>query len=210
MADVKAQTEQPAASAAGAVSVTIRPFRAEDGERVKAMFVGWVADVAPPERREEWREFAIDMASKGDLADIPQQYVRRPRSMFWVADVNGEAKGMVGIQPCSVGASEYFDQILDTEGKDKAENVAELRRMAVASDVRRLGIATTLMQTLFAFAKENGYTAIHLTTNAQLAAARKLYEKFGFKLLKTHVVPWGIEICDYRVDFPSSAIAKTT
>lgn len=65
-----------------------------------------------------------------------------------VADVGGEVKGMIGIQPTSVGDSSYYATVLLTEGKVRADNMAELRRMAVHSEYRKQGIGAKLMNEL--------------------------------------------------------------
>ena len=72
---------------------------------------------------------------KDDLADIPANYLESPGSCFWVAEVEGEIKGMVGIQYRS--------------GEE-----AELRPMSVASDARGQGIGRQLLETVDGFCQE--------------------------------------------------------
>ncbi len=57
---------------------------------------------------------------------------------------------------------------------------ARLRLFYLEAEARGLGLARQMVETLLAFAREAGYRRIVLSTYANLTAARKLYEKFGF------------------------------
>ena len=98
---------------------------------------------------------------KDDLADIPANYLNLPGSCFWVAEVDGEIKGMVGIQRRS--------------GQE-----AELRRMSVASDARGQGIGRQLLKTVEDFCRKRGYARVRLTTHIMLKPAIALYRKNGY------------------------------
>ena len=98
---------------------------------------------------------------KDDLADIPANYLDQPGSCFWVAEVDGEIKGMVGIQR-------------------RSSQEAELRRMSVASDSRGQGIGLQLLETVEDFCREWGYSRIRLTTHLMLKPAIALYRKNGY------------------------------
>ena len=98
-----------------------------------------------------------------DLIDIKKFYLGSLLNHFWVAEVDGAVKGMVGIET-------------------KGDGTAELRRMSVAKEVRRLGIASKLIEVAEDFCKSLGHKRINLTTVTLLVPAIKLYEKYGYTL----------------------------
>ena len=98
-----------------------------------------------------------------DLIDIKKHYFAALSNHFWVAEVDGVVKGMVGIE-------------------SKGNGTAELRRMSVDKEVRRLGIASKLIEVAEDFCKSSGYKRISLTTVTLLVPAIKLYEKYGYTL----------------------------
>ena len=57
----------------------------------------------------------------------------------------------------------------------------EVINIAVSTQVRRQGIGEALMQQLFEEAKKYLLTIIHLEVRKSNTAARRLYEKYGFK-----------------------------
>jgi DNA-binding MarR family transcriptional regulator/GNAT superfamily N-acetyltransferase len=57
---------------------------------------------------------------------------------------------------------------------------ARMRLFYLEAEARGLGLARRMVETLLAFARQAGYRRIVLSTYANLTAARKLYEKFGF------------------------------
>ena len=96
-----------------------------------------------------------------DLSDISANYLDSPGSCFWIAEVDGEIKGMVGIQR-------------------RSDQEAELRRMIVASDARRQGIGRKLLETVEDFCRKWGYARVRLTTHMMLKPAMALYRKNGY------------------------------
>ena len=143
--------------------LTIRTFKASDAEAVRHLFAQGMLDFAQDTDLEGAVRSYIDRSLSDDLADIPSNYQNHPKSNFWVADLAGQVKGMVGIQ------------------KHSAEE-AELRRMSVAGDARRLGIGWKLLETVEDFCREQGYSQIFLTTVSQLVPAITMYQKYGFDL----------------------------
>ena len=97
----------------------------------------------------------------------------------------------------------------------KSETVCELNRLSVSSAFRGLGIAKALIQATLDKSKELGFKSVYLETSDAQAAASKLYEKFGFKLLDCYVPDPGywltlpnvfhaILIRKYQIDFSDS------
>jgi GNAT superfamily N-acetyltransferase len=88
-----------------------------------------------------------------------------PDGYFLVARLDGEPAGCAGICRC------------------EGESTAELRRMYVAPEVRRLGIARSLMKELEEKARELGYLTLRLETGPEQPEAVQLYETAGFKTI---------------------------
>ncbi len=62
---------------------------------------------------------------------------------------------------------------------------AKLRLLYVEAEARGLGVGKNLVHTAVEFAKAAGYQRITLWTNAQLLAARSIYEKQGFRCISS-------------------------
>jgi DNA-binding MarR family transcriptional regulator/GNAT superfamily N-acetyltransferase len=84
----------------------------------------------------------------------------------WIAEKDGENVGAV-----------FFVK--------KSETVAQIKLLFVDPKARGLGIGKRLVQECTRFAKKNGFKKITLWTNNMLAAARILFEKEGYKLIKS-------------------------
>jgi GNAT superfamily N-acetyltransferase len=112
---------------------------------------------------EEVRRY-IQRSLSDDLANIPHHYQIGSRSNFWVAEANGEIRGMVGIQ-------------------HRSDEEAELRRMSVAGSSRRQGIGRRLLETVEEFCRQHGYRRIRLTTVSHLQPAIAMYQRCGYQLV---------------------------
>lgn len=88
-----------------------------------------------------------------------------PRSVLWVAEVDGEALGCCGVYP--------------TKGLDK--DCAELAKFYLSNKIRGKGIGKQLMLQCFQSAKEMNYTKLYLESLPQFAKAVSIYEKYGFE-----------------------------
>ncbi|XP_073474227.1 probable N-acetyltransferase camello isoform X3 [Aquarana catesbeiana] len=112
----------------------------------------------------------IKKVHNGDLLNIEESYIQRPNSFFWVAASGGRIVGMVGVQPDPNSNSDMI-----------------LRRLSVAKDQQRRGIARALCMKVFDFARQRGYQRITLDTSTMQVNAHKLYRHLGFKTAK--VIP---------------------
>jgi DNA-binding MarR family transcriptional regulator/GNAT superfamily N-acetyltransferase len=91
----------------------------------------------------------------------------------WIAEANGEIVGSVML-------------VKDSPG------VARLRLLLVDPKARGWGLGTRLTAECIAFAREVGYGKIALWTHGVLKAARHIYKKSGFKLLRSEArKSWG-------------------
>ena len=103
----------------------IRSLQPADSEAVRHLFTQGHLNLAQdPELEEEVRRF-IQYSLSDDLSDISRHYLGSSGNHFWVAEVEGQIKGTVGIQR-------------------RNDEEAELRRMSVAADSRHQGIGGEL------------------------------------------------------------------
>lgn len=143
---------------------TIRPFAPADQDRVTEIFIAWNRHITQP-----GQEAAFDAYIRRSLAEeierIPEYYHAVEGSGFWVAELDGEVVGMVGIER------------LD-------ERDAEVRRMYVDADWRRHGIGGRLLAHAEHFCRRAGYARVVLSTSALQPQAKALYEAKGYDLEK--------------------------
>jgi len=99
------------------------------------------------------------------VADFVNKYDSR-RERCWIAETGGENVGTVMLV------------------KESA-NVARLRLLLVDPKARGLGLGARLTEEAIRFARDAGYERITLWTHSVLAAARHIYRKAGFKLMRS-------------------------
>lgn len=88
-----------------------------------------------------------------------------PDGYFLVARLDGSPVGCAGICRC------------------EGDQTAELRRMYVAPEARRLGIACALMTALEEKARQLSYLTLRLETGPEQPEAVRLYETGGFTVI---------------------------
>ncbi|UJR32594.1 hypothetical protein I4U23_020054 [Adineta vaga] len=120
-----------------------------------------------------------------DMSDIEENYLKLPRSHWWVATIDQEIIGQVGVQPMSVGDRKLYTKLMMNEStrfyKDiHPDDICELRRMAVLSTYQKKHIGQDLLRTLINFARTQKYEAVHLTTGLVMKLACCFYERYGF------------------------------
>jgi len=106
---------------------------------------------------------------EGLCAQITADFVNKfdsKRERCWIAEMNGENVGCVML------------------AKDSAD-VARIRLLLVDPKARGLGLGAKLTGECIAFARHSGYKKITLWTHSVLTAARHIYEKAGFKLMRS-------------------------
>lgn len=110
----------------------------------------------------EWIEkyFSVERHDR-EILDDPQKHVIEPGGQIFMALVDDKAVGTVALIP-------------------SGEDVLELTKMAVLSEVQGRGIANHLMQACIDHAQTVNVSTIFLESHRKLKPALELYRKFGF------------------------------
>ena len=111
------------------------------------------------------REFGFDKSFEALVAEIAAGFVKNfdpQRESCWIAERQGAIVGSIFLM-C------------------ESDQTARLRLLYVEASARGLGLGRRLVDEALCFARSKGFERVTLWTNAQLLAARHIYESAGFK-----------------------------
>ena len=147
-------------------SIDIRPFRATDRDAVRDLFIRVNRSIAPVPLREKFEAY-IARALVEEIDRIADYYGER-NGGFWVAEGGGAIVGMFGLEP---------------DGPD----AMELRRMYVAPEARRRGIARRMLAFAEDEARRRSMQSLTLSTSELQSEALALYRAAGYQLQKEEI-----------------------
>ena len=113
-------------------------------------------------------EHGWDETFEALTAEILSEFIKNYDPKYeraWMAECNGEVVGCVFI----------------TKG---SETIAKLRLLLVEPRVRGIGLGKRLVDECIRFSRRAGYEKITLYTNNVLTAARHIYKKAGFRMVR--------------------------
>ena len=122
-------------------------------------------------------EYALHMSFEALVARIAADFIERfdaSREACWIAERNGANIGCV-----------FLVQARDEATHEPIEGVAQLRMLLVEPSARGLGLGARLVAECERFARQHGYCKLVLWTNSLLLAARAIYRKAGYRLVKS-------------------------
>jgi GNAT superfamily N-acetyltransferase len=115
------------------------------------------------------REYGWNIEFEALVASLVSKLMknfRPPDEKGWIAELDGERVGAVFVVR-------------------KSATVAQLRLLILTPQARGLGLGGRLTDECIAFARSRGYKKMMLWTNSGLDAARAIYAKRGFTLVKS-------------------------
>ena len=115
------------------------------------------------------REYGWNADFETMVADIMAKCLRHWQTEWercWIAEADGQRVGSAFVVR-------------------KSTTVAQLRMLILTPEARGLGLGARLTDECIAFARGKGYKKMMLWTNSCLTAARGIYAKRGFKLVKS-------------------------
>ncbi len=115
------------------------------------------------------REYGWDQQFEALVASIAARFVQKFQPQWercWIAELDGERVGAVFLVR-------------------KSARVSQLRMLILSPAARGLGLGARLTDACLDFARERGYRKMVLWTNSCLLAARAIYTRRGFQLVKS-------------------------
>jgi GNAT superfamily N-acetyltransferase len=148
------------------LSVSIRAYCDADQAAVRDLFIRVNRALAPAGMRDAFESY-IRRSLAEEIDVIPQYYAAR-QGGFWVAHEDEQLVGFFGLERAG-------------------DDAAELRRMYVAPEVRRRGVARALLERAETECRAGGLRRFVLSTSEIQEAAIALYRAAGFRLIREEV-----------------------
>lgn len=146
---------------------------------------GWPGDIGAVSAfhaRTYAREHGFDATFEAYVASAAAGHVLKgsPRERTWLAEREAIVVGSIAIV-------------------EDSPEVAKLRWFLVDPSARGAGLGGRLVEEAIRFSREQGYRSILLWTERRLAAAARLYERSGFRLVEERRGrQWGCEVVEER------------
>lgn len=134
----------------------IRPIEKKDNPQLAQLIRSVLVDLGVPKVGTAYEDAALD--------EMFETY-NKPKAAYFVVEENGKLIGGAGIA-----------QLDNYDG-----NVCELQKMYYLPEARGKGIGSEMLELCMNHAVDFGYEKCYLETMPYMAAAQKLYERFGFK-----------------------------
>jgi putative acetyltransferase len=150
---------------------TIRPIEPRDDASIAK-----IIRTVMPEFGADGPGFAIHDAE----VDVMSAAYARPRSAYFVIEVDGEVLGGAGVAPL--------------DGGD--EEICELRKMYFLPELRGRGAGRAVIEQCLAAAREFGFYSCYLETLTGMDDAKRLYLANGFRRIDRSLGNTGHHGCD--------------
>ena len=150
--------------------VDFRPYVASDFEAVADLWARVNRELAPAGMEILFEQY-IATTIEGELSRLFDIFSRAKRNAFWVVELGGESRQIVGT--------------FGMECRDS--DTTELRRMYLDAGWRGHGLAARMLRTAEAMALELAFSRMIVSTADVQRAAFRFYIKSGFKRVRSEI-----------------------
>ncbi len=150
--------------------IKIRTIAHKDNEALGALIRSVLVEMGVPK---------VGTAYEDEALDKMYETYDQLRGAYYVVEEDGKIIGGGGVAPLEKGD-------LD---------ICELQKMYFSPEARGRGLGLKMINICLDFAKEKGFSKCYLETMPYMKAARKLYQKLGFKDLDAPIGDTGHYSC---------------